>query len=405
VLSPQDPAASPAAPPEAPARLFRGPYLLLWCVNFFFMFSMSVFVLLPHYLMLRGTTEAFYGAVSGTVGLAGFACAVLLGHWGDRWDRKRAVTLYMLPGVAGSALACLAVDAHPALYFLVRALHGFSLGLGFPMVMAWVVELSPPFRRLEAVSYFGLTALTAGALGPLVGELLVNAQGLPARADSYRAVFLMALAMLLIGVALVRAVPATRPAGGPYTGGGLLPLLRNPSARLVLLVTLNFGGVSFILMSFGKTYAEHLHLAYSSVLFGAFSTGAVASRLCIRPILARVSQFHLVVAALAGVAGSFVIVSLARGYPGLAAAGLLYGVSHGVLYPSLNLRFLEQFTSREIGRASTMFSSAFSLGTGLFPYLGGFVVQAWGFEPLFALAGVITLASLALHWRAERGAG
>jgi predicted MFS family arabinose efflux permease len=52
-----------------------------------------------------------------------------------------------------------------------------------------------------------------------------------------------------------------------------------------------------------------------------------------------------------------------------------------------------------------LFSSAFSLGTGVFPYLGGFVVQAWGFEPLFALAGLITLASMALHWRAERGAG
>jgi MFS family permease len=369
------------------------------------MFGMSTFVLLPHYLMLRGTTEAFYGAVSGTVGLASFACAVLLGRWGDRWDRKRAVTYYMLPGIAGTILACAALDAHPALYFVVRALHGFSLGLGFPIVIAWVVEVSPPLRRMEAISYFGVTSLAASALGPLVGELLLNAQGLPVQAGAYRAVFLMALAMLLIGMGFMRAVPTVPTAAGPYTGGGLLPLLRNPGARLLLLVTLNFGGVSFILMSFGKTYAEHLHLEYSSVLFGAFSTGAVASRLCIRPILARISQFHLVMIALIGVAGSFVIVSLAEGYPGLAAAGLLYGLSHGVLYPSLNLRFLEHFTAREIGRASTMFWSAFSLGTGVFPYLGGFVVQAWGFETLFGIAGVITLASLALHWRAERGTG
>jgi len=167
-------------------------------------------------------------------------------------------------------------------------------------------------------------------------------------------------------------------------------------------VTLNFGGVSFILLSFGKTYAEHLHLLYASVLFGAFSTGAVASRLFIRPILARVSQFHLVATALAGIAASFVVVALTTGYTGLATSGLLYGLSHGVLYPALYMRFLERFTPRELGRASTLFSSAFSLGTGIYPYVGGFAVEAWGFETLFLLAGLIALASMALHWLAEK---
>jgi MFS family permease len=383
--------------------MLNRPYLLLGVANFCFMFSMALFVLLPHFLALRGTSEAFYGAVSGTVGLGSFLFAALLGHWGDRWDRKRAVRFYMLPGLAGSALAWAALGADPRWYFAVRALHGFSWGLAMPIVMAWAVEWSPPARRLEGLAYFGLTSLTAGALGPLAGELLLAAQAQPVGAGAYGAVFALGLGMTALGLAFVQTVPR-RPAaeGAGGSAGGLMPLLRGRAAQLVLLVSLNFGGVSAVLMTFGKTYAEHLHLAYATVLFASFSTGAVASRLFIRPILARITQYHLVVIALVGVAASFVILVFTESYAGLGGAGLMYGISHGVLYPALSLRFLELFTPRELGRATTLFSSVFSLGTGLYPYVGGFIAEAWGFETMFALTGLVTLASLALHGLAEK---
>ena len=399
-------ALEPTHGPGSAARqepLFTATYLTLWLCNFFLILGMSVYVLLPHYLMLRGTSEGFYGAVSGTIGLASFACGIALGHLGDRWNRKTALNLYLAPGVAGTVLALLALESDPAWYFVVRMLHGVATGLGFPIFVAWVLEASPTGRRTEALAYFGLSGLIAGSFGPFLGELLLSWQGAAAGAMGYRWVFALSLASTLVALALVqlRRAPA-QDASGERARGGLLTLMSRPAPRLVLAMVVNFGGVSFILMFFGKTFAAHLHLAYSTVLFAAFTAGAVSSRIGIRWILARVTQSHLIVAALLGIVLSMTVAAFAQGYVGLALAGWLYGTSHGVLYPSLYLRFLEFHAPQVLGRASTLYSGAFSLGSGLYPYLGGFLLQATNFPTLFLAAGGLALISLGLHVRVER---
>lgn len=393
---------SATEPPAPPARLFTAAYLRLFAGKFCFMMCMAIFFLLPHYLELRGTSQSFYGAVAGSIGLTSFLSVVALGYRGDVWSRKTTVLVYLVPTLLGNVAALLAMEASPAWYFLTRMLHGVTMGLGFPVIFTWVAELSPAARRTEALAYFGMAGLTASTAGPLLGELILQAQGTPVRAGHYFWVFAAATGLVGLAALLIATVPTTRAARAGEGDAGLLPLLRQPAPRLALLVILGFGGVFGGLMAFGKTHAAALHLEFASILYGAFTGGAILSRIFIRGLLHTLSQTHLIPIGLAGVAAGFVLLGLAGGYPLLAAAGLVYGLSHGVLYPSLNVRFFDFFTRAELGRASILYVGAFNAGVGLFPYWGGTVAGHTGFATLFYLFAAIALAAIGLHWQVER---
>ena len=143
----------PATPPEMsaaaapPERILNPEFVKLFAAFHFFMLGMSVFNLLPHYLELRGASEGMYGAVAGTLGVVNFFCIVLWGHQADRWSRKTTVVFYLLLGIAGNAVAILAMDAPLNWYFLSRALQGITMGLGFPIIFVWTFEVSPPARK------------------------------------------------------------------------------------------------------------------------------------------------------------------------------------------------------------------------------------------------------------------
>ncbi|MDH4120566.1 MAG: MFS transporter [Deltaproteobacteria bacterium] len=390
--------------PAVPAMLSRD-YLLMFAGLFAFMMNLSLFFLLPYFLELRGVSKGYYGAVAGTIGLAGMATLALAGRFGDHFRRKVSVNLLMTPGLAGSLLAWWAADQDPAWYFLVRACHGVSLALAFPLIFTWAVDISPSSRRTEAVAYLGIAGLIANSLGVVLGESLVAAQGLGNRPEAYRLVF---LAAALLATAAQMFFLLVRSKGGKNeeagSGGGLLELLAGTQPRLVLAVTLCFGGVFGVVTSFGKNYTMALGLTVAGTIYMAHTTGALFSRAFIRPLMHRVPPGRLIRLGLGGLGLSQLLLAGAAGYPLLAASGLVYGLSHGVLYPMLNVRFFSMFSTARLGRAAILYMGAFTAGTGLFPLLGGLLLEWSGFRVLFASAALLALVALILNQRVTHGA-
>lgn len=387
-------------------RLIDRNFLLLFLASFCFNMDYTLYFLLPYYLELRGSTEVFYGAVAGSFGLSAFFCVMLIGHLGDAARRKWLVIGYMAPFLAANLMAMLAYRAAPEWYFAVRVMHGFSAGLGIPLIYTWSVELGPAERRTEILAYIGMNFLVASYLGPFLGEILLSLHPDPTHPDAYWAVFLASLIISLVGVGAVLATqhsPMMPSRGGSMLG--LSTLVFRKASFLILLLVMIFGGVFGVFFAFGKNFTAQLGLEFASVLFGGYASGSIIIRLAIRPMIALLGELTLIPLSLTGFAASFLLLGSAQGYPLLALSGLVCGFSHGLFVPSTMSRLFEVQRPDEMGRASVAFYGVFGAGAGLFPYIGGTLLEALDFRTMYLLMGVVCLLGVPVHYLTSHAAG
>lgn len=384
-------------------RVLNANFLKLNVSLFLSMLNMSMFNLLPHYLELRGATQGFYGAVAGSMGISIFLVMMLFGHTADRWSRRTSVFVYSLPVILGSLVAVFAIESSLYWFFITRLLHGVYMGMGFPIMYAWVVEITPEGRNHEAVALFGVGGLTANTVGPMIAEAILTAQPDPDHPSAYLPVFITATGLMIASAAWLFTVPTTFAASnGKDERPSIRPLLKRRESQLILAITFVFGGMFGIYSNFGKNFTSSLNLRYATVLYGTYSGGAILSRLMIRPMTRLLLERNLIPVGFVGVAITFFTLALAQSYWGLSVGGLLYGFGHGVLYPALFIRFLDMQQDSEMGRATILYQGLFSVGWGFLPYAGGYLIQFFSFQLLFTLLASICGISIVLHQFAER---
>ncbi|MBI3991900.1 MAG: MFS transporter, partial [Candidatus Lambdaproteobacteria bacterium] len=396
----------PVRAPDVPQRVVNINFVKLNVAMFMLMINMSMFNLLPYYLELRGASQSFYGAVAGAMGVSNFLAMAFYGHRADQWSRRSSVLIYLIPMFLGNFVAIGAMFGDLNWYFLSRLLHGLFMGLGFPIMFAWVVELTPPERKHETLALFGVGGLMSNTVGPLIAELILGAQADPTSPDGYLPVFIAGTLISVLGAAAVMITPNRF--APPLAAGekpSLLPMLRRNETKLLLLITIVFGGMFGVYVNFGKNFVADLGLTYVSVLFGTYTGGAILSRVLIRPVTAIVRQNNLIPVGLLGVAATFVMLSLSGGYWGLAMSGLFYGLGHGILFPALFVRFIDMQKKSESGRSTILYQGMFSAGWGALPYVGGLVVQQSSFQSLYAALAALCGFAMLVHQMAERMAG
>jgi predicted MFS family arabinose efflux permease len=240
-------------------------------------------------------------------------------------------------------------------------------------------------------------------VGPLIAELILNAQADPLSPDAYRPVFIAGMLITVLGALAVMITPNRF--APPLEEGekpSLRPILRRNETKLLLLITIAFGGMFGVYVNFGKNFVAALGLTYVSVVFGTYTGGAILSRVLIRPITALVRPGNLIPVGFLWVAATFVMLSLSGGYWGLAISGLCYGLGHGILFPALFVRFIDMQKKSESGRSTILYQGMFSVGWGFLPYVGGFVVQQTSFQSLYAALAAICGFAMLVHQIAER---
>ncbi|HVN53937.1 MAG TPA: DHA2 family efflux MFS transporter permease subunit [Anaerolineaceae bacterium] len=117
----------------------------------------------------------------------------LSGFLADRFGMKRVYLSGLSIFILGSFLCGLA----PSLGFLIvaRALQGFGGGIAIPLGTAFLLRTFPPREQGTALGIFGIAALTAPALGPILGGFLVDQ-------NLWRFIFFINPPIGLIGVVL-----------------------------------------------------------------------------------------------------------------------------------------------------------------------------------------------------------
>ena len=372
--------------PPVPDKILNANFIKIWFGQLFYMLNLSSFNLLPYFLELRGASPDLYGQVMGSMGISNLICLILLARRADVWSRKGTVLFWFGASLLGNLIAIWAMG-RPELewYYLPRLLQGVFMALGFPLVFTWALELCPPNKRQVALAWFGIGGLLANSLGPTLTEIVLSLAGDPNNPANYLYVFIMTTVFHLMALGVFLTVDNTRADNAGGTTLGMTPLLRRRETLYTIFIGMSFGGMFGSLMSFGKNFTVHIGLEYVSVLLWAYTIGAILSRIFIQQITRHINEVHLIPAGLLGLGLTFLLLGHSWDYWTIGAMGLFYGFSHGVLYPTLFVRFINYQQPNEMGRATSLFQGFFAVGWGFFPMAGGTVIRVAGFTTLFSL--------------------
>ena len=274
--------------------------------------------------------------------------------------------------------------------YCLRFLQGFGFAVCMTSSMTLIADLAPPTRRSEAVGIYGTGGLVAVALGPAVGELILGAWGFPA-------FFAATVAVATAALALAASVPA--PPIAPTPLGPRLGWEGWVSFLPVLLPSLQYGLANVIVFVFLPPFARGLGLPRVGPFYIAYTGAAILVRFVGGGLADRIGRRRVIVPALGAMTAGILLCSGLHGTWLLVAIGLLNGTAQGFVMPAANALAFERAPSGRRGQAVAMYNGSNLVGAALGASGFGWLVQALGYRPAFALAGgVLALGSWAF-WR------
>jgi MFS family permease len=375
--------APPAAPPDAgrPGRSFAGIFGVTFCG---LMAVGCVLPVLPRYV--RGPLhegDLAVGIVVGCYAITGLLLRPVAGRLADRRGRKpTALVGALLVSVSGLLyLPSLGLAGLIA----ARLVLGAGEGSLYTAGSAWVVDLAPPARRGRVLGLYGLAVWGGLSVGPLAGELLLEAGG-------YRAVWIFAAAMPLVGAAIASRVPDHFE---PVAHSEPHPLIAPEAVRPGLAVALASIGYAAV-AAFIVLHLEARGVGHGATVFAAFAAMIVLTRLIVGDLPDRVGAAPVAIGATLVEAVGLLVIAVAHSLPVALAGGLAMGAAFSLLNPSLMLIAVNRVSESARGAAMGTFTAFFDAGVGFGAPLAGLAAALTDYEGAFILAAAISVASAAL---------
>ena len=372
--------ATNAAPTQAhrPGLSFAGIFAVTFCG---LVGVGSALPVLPRYI--HGPLDSgnvAVGVVIGSYAITGLLLRPVAGRLADTWGRKPTV-------LTGSALVALSGLLYlPSLgiggLIVARLILGVGEGAVYTAGSVWIVDLAPDERRGRVLGLYGLAVWGGLSIGPLLGEVLLNASG-------YTAVWLFAAAMPVLGALI--ALSARDPFV-PLKHAEPHPLIAPEAVGPGFAIALASIGYA-ALATFIVLHLEARGIAHGATVFAAFAAMLVLTRLVLGHLPDRVGAAPVAIVATLGEALGLALIAVAHSLPVALAGGLVMGAAFSLLNPSLMLIALGRVSQSARGAAMGTYTAFFDAGVGVGAPLAGLVSALAGYESAFFFAAAACVAS------------
>jgi MFS family permease len=373
----------PAAPGIArPGAAFAGIFAVTFCG---LLAVGAVLPVLPRYVHgPLGAGNVAVGVVVGAYAITGLLLRPFAGRFADRRGRKPAVLIGSLLMAAGGFLYLLPLGVGGLV--AARLVLGAGEGAVFVAGSAWIVDLAPPERRGRVIGLYGLAVWAGLSIGPLFGELIQHGAG-------YTPVWVFAGVLPLVGALIALRIP------DPFLPHKWLEHEHHSLiAREAVLpgAALALGSAGYAaLAGFVVLHLDARGVGHGALVFGAFATMVVLTRLAGGDLPDRVGPARVAVAAALVEAVGLTTIAFAQSLAVAIAGALAMGAAFSLLYPSLSLIVVNQVPEARRGAALGTFTAFFDAGVGLGAPLAGAMAALTSYEGAFFLSAMIALVSAA----------
>src|SRR5262245_52250780 len=375
-----------------PDRVVTKPFVLTLLAEFALCMSVgALLAVVPVY----ADDELGVGSFGVALAVAAVSPMVLVvqplaGRYADRNGRRILIVVGGI--VAALSVAAYVLAASLPLLILRRLVTGAGEAMVLVGAATMITDIAPEHRRGEALSLFSLGLWGGLALGPLLGELVLDE-------TRFDAVWLLAAAFCLTAGLIGLILPETAPVRD-HTEQERAARLVHPAAigpGLVLSFTvLGFAGLG----TFGALYARDLGPDGAGSVFLVFSAVVVATRVVARQVPDRLGPKRTARIALALIAAGLFTIGLWNVPAGLFAGTALVGVGHALAFPSLMTLAVNAGPASERSSIVGTFSAFTELGFLVGALSLGAVASALGYDGVFVvcafgpLLGVVVLSRI-----------
>jgi len=327
-----------------------------------------------------GVDIAGLGVVAAAYGITTLALRPFAGRLSDRRGRRPLL-------VGGAALYAIVLLAHvvtsslPVLVGL-RMLLGVAEALYFVAGLAALADLAPPGRSGEALSYNSLALYLGIALGPAVGQVLVDAGG-------FEAAWIGGSALCIVAAFLALRMPETT-SGSERDRSHAPGLVHRAAVGPGLALFTGIAAMSGYLLLAGK-HAEAIGVDAWSLTFLLFGGVVIGLRLAFATLSDRLPPMRVGAVSLVLIGAGLVAVSVVPALAGLVAGTIAIAAGVAFMTPAFFAATFTRVAPEERGLASGTATFFIDLGFSGGPFVIGLVAAAIGFPGAFAVAASIAL--------------
>ena len=338
---------------------------------------------LPRYVTgPLGGGEVEVGIVTGAFAITGLACRPLAGHLADRRGRRRVVVWGTL-ATAVSGLLLFVPAGVPGL-IVSRLFLGAGEGAVYTAGSAWIVDLAPPDRRGRVIGLYGLAIWGGLALGPPLGELILQA-------SSYEMVWAFATAAPLLGALVAIRIPERFAPRDDLEFERRL--LAHEALRPGLGLSLAIVGYA-AMAAFVVLHLDQRDVGHGAAVFAAFAATVVGTRIFLGWLPDRFGPVRCAAGAGAIEAAGLVVIAGAQTIEAAVLGAVAMGAGFSLLFPSFALLVVNRVPVERRGVAMGTYTAFFDLGMGLGGPLTGAAAALGGYSAAFALAAVCALSTI-----------
>lgn len=365
-------------------------FLSMAVAHFLCLTNFGVFVLFPLFITAHGGNQVDIGIIMGAFALSCVLCRPWISEMIDRIGRKKSYA-------AGSLLMTLmslsyllfrgALDSFYLALILVRVIHGIGFAICVTAAFTYIADIIPQEHLGRGLGVFGISGLLGGAIGPVIGELVIRDAG-------FEVLFVVASVMSCFCLIMQFRLKETYVHVTNSTKSSFFLVLQKKRIFTVAVISLLFGFGLAAVNGFVSSYASERRITFISLYFIAYSVAAILTRLFNADILDRAGENRIIPCGLALLGGGLLLLVFTRGNGLLFLSGLITGWGHGWLYPALNSSALKGELQATRGKITGVFTGSIDTGSFVGSIVLGYVGELAGFQTLFIVAGAVVISAI-----------
>lgn len=281
---------------------------------------------------------------------------------------------------------------------IIRILHGFTVGLVSTTTGTICVQITPPSRKGEGISYYSLSAVLGTAIGPFIGMLLTDLN------NGFEWMFALNVITGIVCIFIIKMAriqlpevekPAVTEKAKAFRISDYIDKQAVPISLLMLAIGFSFSSVTSYLTLYGK---ETGLIEAASYFFFIHSICVICSRPFTGKIIdARGANIIVYPCMLLFATGMFVYSQSTATWMILIAAACM-GIGFGNFNSAAQTIAVKNADSSRLGLATATYFMFIDLGFGLGPYILGHIIEGVGFRLLYMVASCIGLVCIPVYY-------
>ena len=349
---------------------------------FFFFYAYHAFLVLPIRVISLGGTEFDIGLVMSMAGISTLLVTPISGLLGDIYKKKYLLT-------SGALLLALInflfmyFDSIYYSYLILRFFQGCAFSLFFVSAGTLIAENSLEENQTQALGFFGIFAIVNHALAPTISIEIINF-------FSYDYFFISSSIARIIAFFIALSINVKNSIVDERKNGqNFTQLLKNKKLKIVCFIMFLVGGSFLTCLNFAAVFTKSINVLPITIFFLSYTVIALIMRIFFGWLPDKYGQVTFCKPALILYGLSIGILGLSINYISVMSAGILFGISHALVYPSIYTLALRFTDISNKSKAFSICSVSFTFGGMIFSIIYGLIAETYSFKVMFLSCSII----------------